>query len=61
MSSQPSLLQSVIIDLKDAQFCPDCEAVTDCSTHCPRCTNRALMSLARVLNRPEKKKKVRKA
>ena len=39
------------IPLKAAFLCVDCESLGSCSTACPCCSSRALLSLAGVLNR----------
>ena len=37
--------------LREAYLCADCDCVSDASDICP-CGSRALLSLAKVLNRP---------
>lgn len=37
--------------LSKAYLCQDCDSVGDCSTMCPACASRILLSLAVVLDR----------
>ena len=41
------------IPLHQAYLCQDCNAVGNDPTDCPACASKALMGLARVMDRPE--------
>ena len=46
--------EMAIVPLEQAQLCQDCEAITAAPNgRCQRCGSRALLSVAKVLNREE--------
>ena len=46
-------MTALYIPLASAYLCADCSAIGNSSRQCPACASGVLLSLARVLDRPE--------
>lgn len=44
----------MFIPLKDAVLCVECDVVSTSTTNCDKCGNSTLLSLSKVLDRPNK-------